>query len=615
MSDIQMNCIICNKPNKPQCKTCSRECGILLKKKNTYEERKCIQCEKIFIERKKVKRTLCSDDCRKEWALKPENKKIRLENSQQAVMKIHGVKSTFLLDNIKEKIKKTKQEKYGDEYYVNHEKRKKTLNERYGVDNSMFLEESKNKIKSSKKEKYGDENYNNRAKANSTSLETYGTKFPIQLDEFKEKRKNTNLQNYGVEHPMQNKEVRDKTNKTVLNRYGVDNVSQNNSIKEKVKNTYYNKFPQSVIMAKLQNNNLELLSDYIGLREGTIYKPYLFKCIICKTEFNGTFTNHRPPVCRVCYPMYKNNKMQQEFRDFLNEVLPPNSFFENERQIIKPYELDFYIPIHSLSIELNGNYYHSEIGGEKLRDYHLNKTKLCYDKKIRLIHIFEDEWMFKKDIIKSKIKNILKIKPQTFFARKCIINPVNFNDKKIFLEQNHLQGNTVDEIRLGLFYNNELISLITFLKLRKWMGDRKEESNSWELSRFCNKVGLNIPGGFSKLLQYFIKTYNPNMILTFADCRWSSLDYNNTVYIKNNFKFIKYTPPSYYYFKKGDYLTRFHRYTFNKKKLLKLIPENSLNNINYYTEWELAQFLKMDRIWDCGNIRFEMLPNKKGENF
>lgn len=603
--NMKNECPICGKEKNIDRKTCSRNCSDEFKKINSREERNCLECNHIFITRKKNRNKLCSDECRKKWALRPENKKNRLDKSSKAVMDKYGVKSTLMTDQVKDKIKKTKLEKYGDENFVNYEKAKKTNLIKYGTEHTLSVEKVRDKGKKTKKEKYNDENFNNRNKAIQTTRDKFGVDFAIQNKDVLNKQKKTNIEKYGVENPIKNEDIKNKKNKTNLEKYGFENATQNPEVKEKIKIAYYNKFPETLILNKLKNNNLELLSEYSGIREKTKYKVYNFICKTCNTKFDGTFNNNRPPICRVCYPIYKNNLMHHEFRSFLIELGFENKFSENNLRIISPFELDFYIESENLAFELNGNYYHSEIGGTKDRTYHLNKTKKCFDKGIKLIHIFEDEWMFQKDIIKSKIKNLLNVIKNKIYARKCYIKIVNVEGKRDFLNNNHIQGDTVDEIRLGLFFNDELVSLITFIKLRNWLGDKNIKEGSWELSRFCSKIDYNVIGGFSKLLNYFIKNYNPKFILTFADCRWSGLDIEKMVYSKNNFEFIKFTPPSYWYFTKGDYLKRYHRFTFNKKKLNKLV-ENKDENFSIMTEWELAQQLKMDRIWDCGNIRFEM---------
>ena len=166
-----------------------------------------------------------------------------------------------------------------------------------------------------------------------------------------------------------------------------------------------------------------------------------------------------------------------------------------------------------------------------------------------------------------------------------------------------------NKIRIGLFYETKLVSLMTFSKRRIALGvnTKKEKlKGDWELNRFCSKINTNVVGAFPKLLKNFTKTYNPNLITTYADIRWSGILPENTVYNKS-FAFIHQAPPSHWWFKKGDYLKRYHRFTFNKGKLLELSKHDYKNNM---TGWEIAQSLKMDRVWDCGTLKFTL--NKKG---
>jgi hypothetical protein len=131
------------------------------------------------------------------------------------------------------------------------------------------------------------------------------------------------------------------------------------------------------------------------------------------------------------------------------------------------------------------------------------------------------------------------------------------------------------------------------------MGSNAMENN-YELLRFCNKLNTTVIGSFSKLLKYFIKNNNPEKILTYADIRWSGLDETKTVYYKNGFKYIGLTPPNYWYLKIGEYNNRYHRYNFRKDILVK-------EGFDYnQTEFEIMRLKGYDRIWDCGNMKFEL---------
>lgn len=313
--------------------------------------------------------------------------------------------------------------------------------------------------------------------------------------------------------------------------------------------------------------------------------------VIIKCEEHGVFeqipNDHLNgkgcPKCGLAY-----NKMEDEIKEFIKSL--NINIIENSKQIISPLELDIFIPSHNLAIEFDGLYWHSEVYKDK--NYHLNKTELCQSKNIRLIHIFEDEWLFKKEIVKSRLKNMLGLTPNKVYGRKCVIKEVIPKEAKIFLENNHIQGNVNSKIRLGLYYNGILIGLMTFGGLRKNLGNKTNE-NIYELFRFCNLSNYVIIGGADKLLKHFIKHYKPKEIISYADRRWSQGD----LYNKLNFIFSHNTKPNYFYLVNDK---RENRFNYRKDMLIK---EGFDKN---KTEHDIMLERKLYRIYDCGSICFKI---------
>ena len=513
MNLISKKCLNCDsifeiEYKRRDTKFCGRNCYFEYAKKNEtigrnkdisiYEYRTCKVCDTQFEVKKKDSKSMCSNECRKKWALIPKNKEDRINKS------------------------------------------KLVINNKYGVD-SIFK--------------------------------------------------------------LKNKQLDIKT--IIKNKYGVENVMQNKKIVDKLKNTIRNNQVDKII-PKLAENNLKLLDNYITNKDhkNNTSISYDFECLKCNNIFNSTVLGSgKIPICRSCYPIQKNSSLELIISNFLSEN---NIKYKlGDRTVIKPMELDIFIEEKNIAFEINGNYWHTELFGGKYKQYHIEKTEKCNDVGIKLIHIFEDELLFKKDIVMSRIKNYLGITDKRIYARNCIIKEVSFNDKKIFLNDNHTQGNSIDKIRLGLYYNDELISVMTFSSLRKALGQNKT-MNSWELTRFASKINTSVVGGFSKLISAFINGYNPHKIITYADIRWSGL--NENVY-GNQFKFIGKTTPNYWYVKKGQYLHRNHRYRFRKDVL---VSEGFSTN---KTEWEIMQEKGYDRIWDCGNLKYEFVVVPTGASF
>jgi len=285
---------------------------------------------------------------------------------------------------------------------------------------------------------------------------------------------------------------------------------------------------------------------------------------------------------------YKCNSSLQELEviDYVKSIT--NDVIERDRSILAPKELDIVIPSKKIDIEYCGLYWHSELAG-KDKNYHLDKLEACIKKGYRLITIFEDEWLFKKDVVKSKLKNIINAEPfNRIFARKCVVSEIDTKTASIFCKSNHLQSYGKSLIKLGLFHNDMLVSAMTFSKPSIAKGSKQATGNEWELNRFCSEPNYLVVGGASKLLKYFERNYNCAHLFSYADRRWS----NGNLYEKLGFNLVSNTQPNYWYIKDKK---RIHRFSLRKKKEE---PKN-------ITEWQIRQSQGWNRIWDCGNLKYE----------
>jgi hypothetical protein len=456
-------------------------------------------------------------------------------------------------------------------------KAKNTLESKHGVDNPFLIKGYENlnikrngdKISQSLKNKSDEEKVERKNKISNT-LKNKSDEEKIKI---KEKRKNTNILLYNVES------------------YLSKDSPFREEIKIKLRNSQTLKYKNW-----LQENNLELLDEYKGVKdlEGNIIY-YKFKYIPTGEIFEDHLACGRLPVYKDPKLTIGISKAESEILEFIKNNYK-DEIISNSRKLLKGLEIDIYLPNLKLAIEFNGLRWHSESMG-KFRNYHLYKTQKCEEIGIQLIHIFEDEWVYKKDIVKSRILNLIKSTPNKIYARKCVIKFINSTEKNLFLNKNHIQGEDKSSIRIGLIYNNELVSIMTLGALRKVTGNKSKE-NSYELIRFCNKLNTNVIGGFSKLFKHFIKNYNPESIISYADRRWSI----GNLYEKNNFKFIHNSQPNYWYLKHYNY--REHRYKYNKQSLSTILPKYNPK----LSEWENMKVNKYDRIWDCGSKKYIYQP-------
>lgn len=298
-------------------------------------------------------------------------------------------------------------------------------------------------------------------------------------------------------------------------------------------------------------------------------------------------------ICTKCNPILENSSiLENELKNFIKSLNV--NYVENDTSILDNHlEIDVYLPNNKFGIEFNGAYWHSDLF--KDNNYHNNKTNDCESKGIQLLHIFDDEWMYKKDIIKSMIKSKLNIDIVKIFARKCRIKEVDNDTCVNFLNANHIQGSVNTLIRIGLYYEDELISVMCFEKCRKGLGNIDNNINYYNLNRFCSKLNTRVIGGASKLLSYFIKTYNPENIITYADRRYSQ----GKLYDSLGFEKLVINKPSYFYFNNNKKI-RYHRFNYRKDALIRLGWYDENKSIN-----EMLIERNICKIYDCGTIKYQ----------
>lgn len=381
------------------------------------------------------------------------------------------------------------------------------------------------------------------------------------------------------------KELKEKISNTIKEYWNNYNSSYHKpEYKNKLKISQKNRRKidrESLISRINKETDFSIIGSYT-----TAGKSCFFQCKKCNKIFE-TIWNYlqQGKKCPSCGQI-SISKSEEELREFLKNL--GLTIIENSKKIIPPKELDIFIPDLKIAIEYNGLYWHSE-QNIKEPNYHLIKTNECKKQGIQLIQIFEDEWLFKKDIVKSRLKQILKMHNQKIYARDCIIKEIDSKIKNIFLEENHIQGQDISVVKLGAFYNNTLISVMTFSHGNIAKGSKKID-DIWELNRFCGKKDYHILGIGSKLLAYFKRNWKWSKIFSYADKRWS----NGNLYYKLGFKLIEETKPNYWYLSNYH---RIHRFNMRKRN----------NEPKEIPEWVLREKEGYYRIWDCGNLKFEII--------
>ena len=423
-----------------------------------------------------------------------------------------------------------------------------------------------------------------------TNLEKLGVEYPFQSSLIQEKGKESCLEKYGVEYYNQTEESQIRRKETSLKKYGVENPSQNISIKIKKEKLEAKKLNY----AKSQNLvTVNDLSKTFNRDESTIIDDIrLLNLKIIKFNNDARFyiEESNLPILSdffsktdECGKSYSEKKLV----DFVKSIYS-DEIVENTKRIIPPKELDIYIPKMKLAIEYNGLYWHDENHVD--RNYHLTKTNMCNKKGIDLIHVFEDDWLYKKEIVKSMIASRLGVYKEKIFARKCQIKEIEKDQAKIFFNENHLQGFAYGDLYLGLMFNDELIQCICINK-KGW------HDGNVELTRMVTKLNTQVVGGFSKLMKHISDYIEYKSITSYVYKAW----FNGKGYIESGFKIVKENNPSYSYVVNGR---RVHKSHFRKNKIKKMFERGELKFYDSNkTEHEIMKENKIYRIYDCGTMK------------
>jgi hypothetical protein len=361
--------------------------------------------------------------------------------------------------------------------------------------------------------------------------------------------------------------------------------------KEKIKNKSINIIQEKTI--RFYKNILEKLLELDLSLIGPITETQLnLECNKCHTKFSFTkqyFTpsKFKTSMCPICFPRtIARSRGELELFNFIKSLSP--DAISGYREKYHSKEIDIFIPSLNIGIEFNGLYWHSEpalLANNRSPKSDFIKQQTFIDQGVRMIIIFEDEWSNHKEIVKSRISNILKRTTNSIYARKCQVKEVSSIDSAAFCNINHIMGKGRSNFRIGLFYDDKLVSLMTFTKNNL----SRKSKDTWEINRFASLLNTNVVGAASKLFKFFLKNIDPVKVISYADNRWST----GELYKHLEFKKINNGTPNYWYIQ-SNILQRIHRFTLRKTK----------KDDRNLTEFQIRTNQGYTRIWDCGSSKW-----------
>ena len=600
-------------------KTCSDEC--LSKFRSIYNPFKDPEIQK------KMEETMLA----KYGVRRAAQSEVFRNKAKQTMQERYGVEHPSQSEQFKQQTIETNLQRYGTEYPMQNkdiqDKNKATLFDHYGVTNPMESEEIKDRLWDSYKEKtgydYPMQNPEVKEKSKKFYRENYGVDHVSQTEEFKIKFKETSQERFGTDNPAQNSEVRAKIEATNLEKYGAtsylgseegieatkqrmktlygkENIAQTEEwklaiMKECTNIEEWMKFVEDVegyisLHYQEEKPTYKQLADRLGVRISTVAD-----CIE-RNKFNHLIK-------------FSQSYMEQEVSELLDSLRI--NYQMHNRSVIAPNELDIYIPDYRLAIECNPTATHNSSFGYMNIDnniidysYHKKKTDLCESQGVFLFHIFGYDWKHHKPVIESMLRNLLQKNDIVIYARKCEVKEVNWQDSLEFLKTNHRQGASSASIRLGLYYNNELVSLMTFNKMRTTIGTGSEDlTDCWELARFCSKLNTSVVGAASKLFKHFVTEYTPQRIRSFSDRAHTK----GTLYSNLGFKEVRRSDPGYMWVDtKTD--VAYNRVNAQKQNIKKFLHDDDIDLA--LTEREIMESHGFARVYDSGTITWEWTLQK-----
>jgi len=456
----------------------------------------------------------------------------------------YGVENVFQLDSVKTKIAETNLS-------------------RYGVENVSGLDSTKKKRVATNLQKRGVEWPQQstvvRSKTIDTNLSRHGVENVSSLDWVKRARVETNIEKNGYPYAIVDPAVRETTIQKNLNTFGVTHSIMRMDVRESIARTNTEKYGHAIasrsteVREKISTRvaatlNRRTMDTVPGIRLiDSKQRIFVIDCPTCGDTFEIGWAlfykrrETRTTICTICNPVDRQQSgLEVQLADFIEKTLG----IKVERCVkVGGKEVDILVNSARLAFEFNGVYWHSDL--YRPRMYHREKTITCRSVGIGLLHVWEDDWLYRRDIVESMIRVRLGMATKTYQARKCeVVVDKDKTSVSKFLAENHLLGSCVFSKSVSLVFSGEIISCMTFVKRTK----------GWEMNRFCNALNTVVTGGASRLLTHF-RRIAPDFIYTFSDNCYSE----GALYEKLGFNKVSELDPDYSFLSGG---VRVHKFNF-----------------------------------------------------
>lgn len=342
------------------------------------------------------------------------------------------------------------------------------------------------------------------------------------------------------------------------------------------------------------------LFDYAGTEYTHNQNKVVFRCIAHDRILEQTARDHLDGYnpCPQCNHM-KSAGEQQVF-EFLSNLTEAES---RNRTILKPKELDIYLPERKLAVEYCGEFYHSSGSKEeerKMRKKHIEKYRACKEQGVRLITLYETEWKERNYAIRRLLRNAVGKSKGKLMARKCELRKATAAEARAFYDRYHPQGGAGSGEHYALFWKGKMVACMRFVLGANDRG-AGAGNRTWTLGRYATRI--TVAGAASRLFKAFVTEFNPPEVKSFSDNRF----FDGGMYAQLGFVLEEEVAEDYVVWSpKIGIRPKPH---YQRRLLPKRLEEHGLTEpfdpeTDKRTEAEMTYLMGARRLYDCGKKRW-----------
>lgn len=283
---------------------------------------------------------------------------------------------------------------------------------------------------------------------------------------------------------------------------------------------------------------------------------------------------------------------EREMFDFVKSICPDTVASDTETI---GSEIDIFVKSKMIGFEYNGMYWHSDASPNiDAPTRHAYKQKMSAERGVRLVQIFECDWLNQRSKIERMIECILGAPSRNKGARSTSTHVVEWRDVEDFVNTHHIQGISSNSKYICLKYGDRIVAALGY---RKTLSEKLHGENSYEITRFCSD---RVSGSFGKLYKFLVEITNCSSVYSFADLLLC--DEKSNLYTKNGFVESYRLKPDYKYVVANQLV---HKFSLRKDVLKKKLGIDETD----MTESEMADALRYRKIWDAGKICYHKKVN------